>query len=299
MSYVQLIYNPMAGQRMFPGYLDMFLEAFQKQGYEVRIHRTMNPDDFGSVLMNRDMTDCGAVIVAGGDGSVNQVVNAMLTKGLDVPLGVVPAGTANDFAVHLGTPTDQIEAIHRLARMNIDSVDVGKVNGRYFVNVCSGGLFTNISSQIDIDFKNTLGKLAYYIKGVQQLPTFTKLRLRIDYEEGTVEDDFYLFLLLNGSSAGGFNRLGYNADIADGKMDFVGIRACHVGEIPTLFGKILLGEHLYDKNILFFQSSRIKIECLEGAVGFEKADIDGELGPDFPLEIDVLHKGLKIIQTKL
>lgn len=296
MSYVQLIYNPMAGQRIFPMHLDRFVEVFQNRGYEVRIHRTASTEDFSDFLIGRSMEGCSAIIVAGGDGSLNQVVNAMKHQNIDLPLGVIPAGTANDFAVHIGMPLDQLEAVERLAKMEIGHVDLGHVNDRYFINVCCGGLFSNISQNMDIEMKNTLGKLAYYIKGMQQLPNFTKLKLKINNEDGSIIDDFYLFLLLNGSSAGGFNRLGFDADISDGKMDFVGIKACHVADIPTLFGKILLGDHLTDKNVLFFQSSKMSIECIEGVKGFEETDIDGERGPQFPLDIEVLHQELEIIK---
>lgn len=295
MAYIQLIYNPMAGQRTFHMYLDRFIEIYQNKGYEVRIHRTASSNDYDDFLVGKDMTGCAALIIAGGDGSINRIVNAMKNQGLDIPLGVVPAGTANDFAMHLGMPQDQLEAIERLAEMKIDHVDIGRVNDRYFINVLCGGLFSNISSNIDMEMKNTLGKLAYYIKGVQQLPNFTKLKLRISYEEGVVVDDFYLFLLLNGSSAGGFNRLGLDADITDGKMDFVGIRACHISEVPTLFRKILMGDHLKDRNVLFFQSSQMTIECLEGVEGFDVTDIDGEIGPAFSLDVEVLNNSLTII----
>ncbi len=296
MAYIQLIYNPVAGQRVFPMHLDRFVEVFQNKGYDVHIRRTKSAQDFGDFLIDRDMTGCEALVVAGGDGSLNQVVNAMQKQGIDIPLGVIPAGTANDFAVHIGMPLNQLEAIERIAEMKIGHVDLGKVNDAYFINVCCGGLFSNISQNIDIEMKNTLGKMAYYIKGVQQLPNFTKLKLKIVTEEETIVEDYYLFLLLNGSSAGGFNRLGFDADISDGKMDFVGIKACHVTEIPQLFGKILMGEHLTDKNVRFFQSSKILIECIEGVEGFEASDIDGEEGPKFPLDIQVLNRQLTIIK---
>ena len=296
MAYVQLIYNPMAGQRSFHLYLDRFIEIFQSKGYEVRIHRTTGSDDYEAFFKNRNLAGCGALIMAGGDGSINRVVNAMKKQGLDIPLGVIPAGTANDFANHIGMPHEPLDAIECLAEMKVDKVDLGRVNDTYYINVLCGGLFSNISSSIDLEMKNTLGKLAYYIKGVQQLPNFTRLKLKITHEEGVVIDDFYLFLILNGSSAGGFSRLGQDADIADGKMDFVGIRACHISEVPTLFRKILMGDHLKDKNVLFFQSSKVTVECLEGVDGFDVTDIDGERGPVFPLDVEVLNRALTLIK---
>lgn len=295
MKYVKLIYNPMAGSRVFPSRLDYFINVFQKKGYDVRVKRTESQEDFSTFLLGKDLSNCEGIIVAGGDGSVNKMVNCMINHNVDIPLGVIPAGTANDFASHLGIPSNFTEAIETLSNMKTKRVDVGKVNNEYFINVCSGGLFTNISQNIDIEFKNTLGKLAYYIKGVQQLPKFRKIRFRIDNTEEVIDDYFFLFLLLNGSSAGGFNKLGKDAAIDDGQMDFIGIKACALNEMPTLFTKILRGEHLTDKNIVFFQGDKIYIECLEGTELCQESDIDGEVGPAFPLNIEVLNRKINVI----
>ncbi len=294
-KYVQLVYNPMSGARIFPSKLDYFIEVFQKKGYEVRIQRTNSAEDFSTCLTGKDLTGCEAIIVAGGDGSVNRIVNSMMKNQIDLPLGVIPGGTANDFANHLGIPMNLSDAFEVLAEMNVRKIDVGKVNNKYFVNVCCGGLFTNISQNIDIELKNTLGKLAYYIKGVQQLPKFQRIKFKIETDDQVIEDYFFLFVLLNGSSAGGFNRLGKDAQLDDGYMDFIGIKECPLNYMPTLFRKIITGEHLEDKNVVYFQSNKLNIECLEGIESFEESDIDGEKGPDFPLKISVLHQTLKVL----
>lgn len=294
--YVYLIYNPMAGGRIFPTKLDYFIEVFQSKGYEIRIHRTQSEDDFSTFLVDRDLSECEALIVAGGDGSVNRIVNAMINNHVDLPLGVIPAGTANDFANHLGIPFNFSEAVELLAEMKVSSIDVGKVNNQYFVNVCCGGLFTNVSQNVDIELKNTMGKLAYYIKGVQQLPKFQRIRFRITTDESIIDDYFYLFLVLNGSSAGGFTRLADDASLDDGHMDFVGIKECPFNYLPVLFHKILNGEHLTDKYVEYMHIDKMKIECLEGLEAFDESDIDGERGPDFPLNIEVLQNKLKVIR---
>lgn len=295
MKYVQLLYNPMSGNLDFPAYLDLFISIFQDVGYETRIHRTRNKDDMADYLTSQDLNNCSAIIVAGGDGSVNQVVNCIMKNHIDVPLGVIPAGTANDFASHLKMPSRYGECIEALAKMNVKNVDVGKVNDKYFINVCCGGLFTNISQNMDLELKNTLGKLGYYIKGVQQLPRFRKIRYKITNKNQVLDDYFYLFLVLNGKSAGGFNKLGVDAQIDDGKMDFIGIKACTINEVAVLFGKILIGEHLQDRNIVFFQDNKIDIECVEGLKMFKESDIDGETGPEYPLHIEVKKRALKVI----
>ena len=293
---IQLIYNPMSGARLFPGKLDYFLEVFQDKGYEVTITRTRSASDFDNFFINKDLKNTKAIIVAGGDGTVNKIVNAMINNNIDLPLGVVPAGTANDFAVNLGIPANFAECFDVLSQMKTREVDIGRVNGKYFVNVCCGGLFTNVSQNIDIELKNTLGKLAYYIKGVQQLPKFKKLRLKIYNNDEKVSDDYYfLFLLLNGASAGSFTKVGKNAKIDDGYMNFIGIKECPFNYIPILLGKIIQGDHLNDKYITAFETKKMKIECMEGDEDFYESDIDGESGPRFPLKIDVLNKKIKVI----
>lgn len=88
--------------------------------------------------------------------------------------------------------------------MQMEDVDVGCVNGRYFINVCGAGLFTNVSQTVNIDLKNLIGKMAYYLKGAGQLPSFRPFKLRVEANGEVYEDNFILFLVLNSGSAGGF-----------------------------------------------------------------------------------------------
>lgn len=293
MDYIQLIYNPMAGSRTFRSRLDHVLEVFGEKGYEVRIHRTSKPEDFYDLFTMKDLSDAKAILVAGGDGSVNMTINAMIQHGIDCPIGVIPAGTANDFARHLGIPDNFAEAVMALAEMQVKELDIGEVNTLHFANVCSGGLLVDISQHIDIELKNRYGKLAYYMKGIQELANFKKIPFRIRYDEKVIEEDLFLFLVLNGSSAGGFNKLGANASMQDGMFDFIGIRAFKVNELPVLFTKIMTGDHLYDKNILYFQSDNIQIESL--ATEEIPSDVDGEVGPSYPLHIKMHHNRMKFI----
>lgn len=296
MKYMQLIYNPMAGQRTFKTRLDYMIDVFQKAGYELRVHRTMSNKDFSTFFDNRDFTGCEGILVAGGDGSFNHVVNSMRRNGLTIPVGVIPAGTANDFAKHLGIPENLQDAIDVLSDNNTRCLDLGVVNGQHFINVCSGGLLINISHQIEPEFKSAFGKLAYYIKGVAELPKFRSLKFKIHANGKTYEEDLFFFLVLNGSSAGGFNRIGEYASMKDGKLDFVGMRSCQINDVPVIFTKIMLGEHLEDKNILYFQTDHVVVESLET----EKipSDVDGEIGPEYPLDISVMPETLNVFVNR-
>ncbi|TDX51628.1 YegS/Rv2252/BmrU family lipid kinase [Orenia marismortui] len=294
MKKVKLIYNPMSGNKKFPNFLDSFIKKFQDSEYEVSIFRTCANGNISLALEGVDKADYDAIVVAGGDGSVNEVVNEMIKHDLDLPLGIIPAGTANDFANNLNMPTDFNKCFEVILKNNIQKVDVGEVNGRYFINVCAGGLLSSVSHNIDRNFKNTLGKMAYYIKGIEQIPKLKAIPLEIQTKKEIIKEDVYLFMILNSKSAGGFNKLAPKAAIDDGMFEFIAVKSSPLHEIAALFLKILQGDHLNDKNIIYLRDDYFKIKCSDHTYDLHFSDVDGEKGPHLPLEVSLDHHKIKV-----
>ena len=144
-----------------------------------------------------------------------------------------------------------------------------------------------------MNLKNTIGKLAYYLKGLEELPNFRKLHVNISSKEVEFEGEMYLLLVFNGATAGNFN-LAMRADACDGLLDIIMFKAVQIYELLPLFIKVLKGEHLDSNKVLYFKTDYLKVECHEDIV----TDIDGEKGPDFPLEIKCIKGGLKILGAK-
>lgn len=284
----------MAGDKSFRYDLDVFINKFQSAGYEVCMFRSSQKGDMKYGLQNITEDEYHGIVVSGGDGTVNEVVNGMMKNNIQVPLGILPFGTANDFANHLNMPKDLESCCDVILRNNIHKVDIGQANEQYFINVCCGGLFTNVSQSIDMNIKNTLGKLGYYLKGIEQIPNFRPISLRMRTKSQTIEDQFYLFMVLNGKSAGGFDKLAKHAAIDDGVFDVLLFKARPLHEIAVLFVKLLRGEHLEDPNIIFLKEKEMMIECLEEDHTFYESDIDGEKGPDLPLQIQLHPKALQV-----
>ncbi|SKA85389.1 lipid kinase, YegS/Rv2252/BmrU family [Caloramator quimbayensis] len=287
MKKARLIYNPYSGDRSFRMRLDLVIDKLQRGGYEVIPHRTMSVEDIYLSISNSDYCDC--IIVSGGDGTINHVINAMLQKDLDVPIGIIPSGTSNDFAAHLNIPKRVSHACDIISNGNILEIDVGKINERYFVNVAAGGLLTDVSQKIDINLKNTLGKMAYYIKGIEQLPNFRAIPITIEHEDNIINEMVYLFVILNGSTAGGF-KLAPDATAHDGKLNLIAVKSCNLMELFNLFIKMLKGEHLESSNIIYLKGEKFSIKCNENI----ETDIDGETGPLFPLNVSISNKKLKV-----
>jgi len=296
MEKIRLIYNPFSGDRRFKDVLDSCAEIFYDAGFLTNIVRVTTEKTINAAVQG--ISDEYAVVVAGGDGTVNMAINAMKCHGKETPLGIIPAGTANDFASFLEIPKEPRQAAEAIASGRVISADLGCANGQYFNNVCGGGLFINVSHSLANDnlAKSIFGKLAYYIKGLGQLPNITPLKLRITTDSGIYEEDFALFLVLNSGGCGGFNKLSPNASISDGYLDFVAFRAMAMKDIAGLFLKILTGEHLEDRRILFSHETYVEIEYLGN--DHIDTDVDGEPGPKMPLIITCERGALNLIVPK-
>lgn len=287
MLKARLIYNPFSGDTTFKNKLDLVIDKLQNAGYEVTPYRSKSPSDIHESMKYAKDYDC--IIVSGGDGTINHVINAMINNDINVPVGIIPAGTANDFASHLGIPKKLSKAIDIIANGKTTQIDVGKINDTYFVNVAAGGLLTDVSQKIDINLKNTLGKMAYYIKGIEQLPNFRPVPITIRYEKGIIEELVYLFVILNGSMAGGF-KLAPDSTANDETLNLIAIKACNIVELFNLFIKMLKGEHLDSNSIIYLRGKEFTIECKENI----ETDVDGEAGPTFPINIRLSSKKLKV-----
>ncbi|WP_436512994.1 YegS/Rv2252/BmrU family lipid kinase [Clostridium thermobutyricum] len=290
MKKVRFIYNPYSGEGVILQKLDKVIEIHQKAGYIIcpyRIERGQNIEDAFDLIDKH----YEYILVAGGDGTVDSVVNIMMKKNINLPLGILPVGTANDFGKLLDIPADVEEACKRIvATVEPRSIDIGKINDKYFVNVASTGLFTDVSQKVDINLKNTLGKLAYYLKGIDEIKNFRKLKVKLTSNEYNYEGYMYLMLMFNGKTAGNLN-IASRSDVEDGKLDIVLFKPVPIIEVLPLFLKVLRGEHLDSKKVIYFKTDSLLVECEEDIV----TDIDGEKGPDFPLKVKCIKGGLKVL----
>lgn len=292
MKKVRFIYNPYSGENSIISELDSVIRMHQEVNLTVVPYRIQMGRPLSEALDIVDDT-YEYVLVAGGDGTVDSVVNAMKERNIDIPIGILPVGTANDFGKFINMPSDIQEACKQILDSKPVPVDVGKINDKYFVNVASTGLFTDVSQKTDVNLKNTIGKLAYYLKGLEELPNFRNLKIKLTSKERSYNGDMYLILIFNGKTAGNFN-LATQAEVDDGKLDVIIFKAVAIIELIPLFIKILKGEHLDSDKVVYFKTDDLYIESDEDIV----TDIDGEKGPDFPLRIQCIKGGIKLLGIK-
>lgn len=292
MKKVRFIYNPNSGENAILNELDTVMKMHQEKGYQIVPYRIETGKGIEEAFDIID-EDYKYILIAGGDGTVDSVVNVMKERGVDLPIAILPVGTANDFATFLKIPKDVKNACKLILSTKPTPIDIGKINDKFFVNVASSGLFTDVSQKTDVNLKNTIGKLAYYIKGIEEIPRFRKLKVKLKSKELEYEGEMYLILVFNGQTAGSF-KLANRADASDGYLDVIMIKAVQIYEMLPLFIKIIRGEHLDSDKVIYFKTNDIIIESDEDIV----TDIDGEKGPEFPLNIKCVKGGIKVLGIK-
>jgi YegS/Rv2252/BmrU family lipid kinase len=293
-----LLYNPCSGHKEVLLNLDYITSRIQSMGYNLKIYRSIFSGSIEKYIVDKvNDLNTDLIIISGGDGTINECVNGMMKKGLSIPLGILPLGTSNDFAHSLGIPSKLPLALDLISDCYLSPVDVGKANDKFFINVFSMGVFSRVSQNININIKNKFGKLAYYVKGFDAIQNYEAMHLEVVTSEGAYSDKFFLVLVFNGKGAGGFMKLANEADISDGLFDIICFKDVYFYDIPPLFLQVLQGEHLDSPHVLYFKANYLSIRNGTSDKSY-CTDVDGEQGPDLPLDICVLSNALKVFVPK-
>ncbi len=291
---VIMLYNPTAGNGLFTNNLDRIIERYEKAGKVVIPIRAFGPigiDDYLATLNPETYKDeYSQILAAGGDGTINYCVNAMIKNNIDLPITVLPVGTANDFAYYFDIPSDIDGMIDIGLGEHYTYADLGVVNGKYFVNVAAIGQVVGVSQKTDPNLKNTIGVLAYYLKGLSEVTTLKPISVKLSTPESIYEEEMYFMVVMNGKSAGGFKMVSPESDINDGMLDVILFREIPPLDMPGFFMQILQGTHTKSKYVLHFKTDKLTLESEEDL----PTDVDGEHGVALPMNFGVLHNKLRI-----
>ena len=294
MKRARIIYNPTAGREQFRKELPDVLDKLEKAGYETSAHATNGEGDATEAARKAVERKHDLVVIAGGDGTINEVIQGIAEADYRPKIGIIPAGTTNDFARALAIPKDTLQAVDIILENNVKALDIGKVNDKYFINIAGGGDLTELTYDVPIKMKAALGQLAYYMKGIEKLPSLKPVSTVIEYDDQIFEGDIMLFLVANTNSVGGFEKLAPNALIDDGYFDLLILKKTNLAEFLRLATAALRGAHLDDEKIIYTQAKRIKITPNEKML----LNIDGEYGGLLPGEIVNLKQHLEFFVSE-
>lgn len=295
MKKIALFYNPVSGGATFKKKLDFYVNAFQKRGMILIPYRTQkeNNDAFFSFV---DAAKPEGVIAAGGDGTLSELVNLMMRREEKLPIGIIGSGTSNDFATYLRVNEDLDAYFDAICEGKTRFTDLGVANGKYFVNVVSAGMLTGVAHEVKAQFKNSLGKMAYYLKGLGEIPKFKfsgsrATSLHIEANGKIYDEDALLFVIINSPMVASMKNVASSAKIDDGKLDFLAVKKCNLKEFMKIFKDLIGGKSIDERiGVLHIVSENFYISSDEEL----KSDIDGEEGSDLPLTVKTVHKALEI-----
>lgn len=281
MKRARIIYNPTAGREAFKKDLPTVLERLEKEGYETSAHATTGEGDATEAARIAVERKFDLILIAGGDGTINEVVTGIAEAEYRPQIGIIPAGTTNDFARALAIPRETKKALDIILQNNVKALDIGKVKDKYFINIAGGGDLTELSYDVPSGLKTVIGQLAYYAKGIEMLPSLKPVSTIIEYDDNVFEGEIMLFLVANTNSVGGFEKLAPNALIDDGYFDLLILKKTNLAEFLRIATGALRGAHLNDDNIIYTQAKRIKVTPKEKML----LNVDGEYGGELPGEI--------------
>ena len=285
MKRVLLIYNPNAGAGVVTMHLDKVIEGFANKGIIVVPFRLGGLIDLETALTELPLNEYAKILIAGGDGTINLVVNAMVKYDIYLPIAILPAGTANDLATFLSIPNTIEGMIEVAVSENYTKIDVGTAGSRCFVNVLAIGMLVDISQKTDPNIKNTLGLAAYYLQSLAELPFARATQLRIRSNEMDIDTKVSAVIVMNGRSAGGFKNVAPLSEASDGLLDVIVFKRLIPPDLlPVLFA-VMTGHHTTDKRVVYFKTPRLHIES---AVAEVNTDVDGERGDPLPLEVGII-----------
>ncbi|GAA0409820.1 diacylglycerol kinase [Paenibacillus motobuensis] len=291
MKKARLIYNPTSGREEMRRLLPSILDRLDQAGIETSCHATTGDGDATREAAESVQRGYDILIAAGGDGTLNEVVNGMAGYDDLPPLGIFPLGTTNDFARAMKIPKRWEDFCDLVIENKMRPIDIGKVNGRHFINIAGGGSLTELTYEVPSRLKTMIGQLAYYMKGIEKMINLSPTELVIRAEGiGEVEGEFMMFLIANSNSVGGFERLAPDARIDDGLLDVIAVKKCNLAEFIRLVTMALRGDHFNDPRIMYFKTERMEVT----SPGHVLLNLDGELGGELPGVFEILPRHLHI-----
>lgn len=296
------IYNAKSGKAKIRTKLADIIDVFIKSGYRVESYQTQCPKD-AIKKIEKDGHEFDLIVCSGGDGTLNETVSGVMKLDEDVVIGYIPSGSTNDFGKSIGLYKDMVKSAMVAVKGQKIMIDIGEFRGdstpeqsSNFVYIAAFGMFTEVSYATSQSLKNVLGHQAYVIEGIKSLSSVKSYRMRVEYEDGVIEDEFIYGMISNSESAGGFKGItGKNVILDDGLYEGTFIKKPKSPiELTSIINSLLAGnnksEYIYN-----FKTSHVKVRCTDPV----KWVLDGEFGGEHN-EIEVInHKNAVTIMGNL
>ena len=287
----RIICNPGAGSVDDRDSIRAQLEQFPS----AEIHFTAGEGD--ATRLAREATERGfeLVIAAGGDGTLNEVINGIARCADQLQIGLIPLGTGNDFAKMLNLPASIGECIEVLRAGHLRPIDLVRMTSdqeRYFVNVSAGGFSGAVNEKMTPEIKQSWGPLAYLRCAAEALPDLRAYCTEIVLDDmTTLALDLCNVVIANGRYVAGGTMIAPEASIDDGQLDIIMVPQTAGGNLALVAAQIAMGKHLTSEGVVFRRAAKVSVKSDPG-IWF---NVDGELVGNEPALFEVMPRALQFL----
>jgi len=281
-----VIYNPTAG-RGHAGEQRVEAQALLGPGFEWV--PTMKAGHAAELA--REAAKTHQVVVAyGGDGTVGDVTRGIV--GTDATLGIIPVGTGNDVARNLGLKLDLRESVATVLNGVVRRVDVGTVNGKPFLNNCGTGFDAQVMRTMNSSIRFARGRGAFLMAILKVFPSYKPFHLTLETDTGeNISEKAFMVSILNGKVYGGGMMAAPLAEMDDGHVDVLVIKAMPKSKLLPLIAKVQNGQHVGHPAVRVFTARKLTMNTVPA----QPLNIDGDVEGFTPATIEVLPKALKVL----
>ncbi|MBW4562021.1 MAG: lipid kinase [Mojavia pulchra JT2-VF2] len=263
------------------------IDCLEELGFVLIEESTENPKRLFEIIA-RYQYQVDLVIVGGGDGTLNAVVDAIVDTQL--PLGILPLGTANDLARTLGIPTSLAEACKIIANGHQRRIDLGWVNGKHFFNVASLGLSVKITQRLTKEVKRRWGIFAYFATALQVLWETRPFSAEIHVNGESIRVRTVQIAVGNGRYYGGGMAVVHDATIDDQRLDLYSLEIKYWWQIIPLLPAMRQGQHIKWREVRALQGQEMKVYTRKP----RPINTDGEITTYTPAHFRVIPKAIAV-----
>ncbi len=280
---VLMIVNPISGKKKKERYFSLIRLYLKRQGYDIYMKFTTKEKN-ASYIVENFSKPYDVILACGGDGTLSEITHGLYKIKKQIPIGFIPSGTTNDYARSLHIPIKKKKLSKNLNTYKVIKTDLGIFNNRTFNYVAAFGLFSKSSYSVNRKLKNAIGRLAYILYGIKELFSYKTYKMRFEYDDTVIEDNFIFGSISNSRYIGGFKIFRKRGiQFNDGEFEVLLIKKPrNIFDIIFIVFKAIFGS-FKDKNIFYFKTKKLHIHSLSDECVWS---IDGEYGGNIK-EVDI------------
>ncbi len=263
------------------------IEVLERGGIRLQRETSNRPESLADIIRQSAKT-VDLVVLGGGDGTLSSAAPALVETNL--PLGILPLGTANDLARTLGIPLDVADAARVIVEGELRRIDVGEVNGKPFFNVASMGLSVGVTRELTPDLKRRWGKLGYAVAGLRALWHMRPFSAVIRSGDEIHKMRTLQISIGNGRYYGGGMAVEEGAEIDDGYLDLYSLEFAHLWKLALVFPAFRKGRHGMWKEVRTLRCRSVEIWTGRP----KKVNTDGEITTQTPAQFRVLRRAVSV-----